>query len=58
MTAFWLKLDGWNSNPSSDHCGLVFLNTEVHVVESELGEHLVFNNKILPSLPGASMMNF
>ena len=28
------------------------------MMQSELGEHLVFKNEILPSLPGASIMNF
>ena len=36
---------------------VVFLNTEVLMVESELGEHLVSKNGILPSLPGISMVN-
>ena len=54
---FWLRLDGGSSNPSSNWCGLIFLNTEVDMVESGLGEHLVSRNKILPSLAGVSMVN-
>ena len=34
-----------------------FLNTEVDMVESGLGEHLASMNGILPSLAGVSMMN-
>ena len=35
-----------------------FLYTEVCVVWSELGEHLVATNEILPSLPRASIVNW
>ena len=34
-----------------------FLNTEVDMVESGLGEHLVSRNGILSSLAGVSMVN-
>ena len=34
-----------------------FLNTEVDMVESGLGEHLVSRNGILPSFAGVSMVH-
>ena len=37
--------------------GGAFLYTEVCMAWSDLGEHLVYMNEILPPLPGASIMD-
>ena len=35
----------------------MWVGTEVYVVRSELEEHLVSENRMLPLLPGASLLN-